>query len=992
MNISHKEHQRQVRTYEQQQHRYEMYAELLKAQLRAACAELKIEAAVQARAKAKTSFAEKVIRKHREYPDAIHQMTDLCGARVITYRQRDATRVEEFIKHNFTVDWKRFEDVRLRLKPDQFGYQAIHYIVQMPWVSLEGRTASSRIGSREADQAFDRALARVSRAKYKSLNAHLAATADPLQQLDLLWTALKLVLKRNPHRWRGCHSELDLVRNIGNRKAEIQVCTVLQHAWAAVGHDRLYKGDFQPPSGLKRKIHRVAALLETADDELSKAIDDVDEFRLDYGAYMPPDRIREEITKWQTALGNSKDVGISLKIADLAAAIEDWKSVVKTLTPLLHSSKAPERTDPRVFRALGRAKHRRRKGGVTELKAALKANEDDVETLRYLGDLYCNRASSNGKCPPRGCDGADYYARAFKASPAEPYAVARYVECSFCSGAEVGELNLLRPVIEAARAKSLSRAEIHVHMPWALFELGEFELILGRLPESIGAYAKAVFVSDSEKPIAEALVAVGKLIRGFKRKPEGHRELQAHGEQVKRFLQMAVVAKLRRMVRDTREELAAVERDLSMAKLVLGELGRTHGAAGTREQAEKVVGLTEKRKRCRRLLQDLETKTEKAQAAFPASELRGRRPRTGNPYRSIHEPVVIVAGSCDARYEQEVRQHRPLIVAAFRRFHGTVFSAGTTAGIGGIIGEIQKECGARIRAIAYLPKTRPPGVEVDTRYKELRTMPGSDFSVAQPLQCWADMIADGIDPCDVRVLGINGGSIAAAEYRIALAFGATVAVLEDSGREAARLLPDENWGKSERLIVLPQDEDILREYLRTEHARLPPSMESARERLARRAHETFREAMRTKPPDDPATYDWKQLDNAYKESSRRQIDSMLDTLREAEYSWRSIPADLECALPSFSQTQIEKAARAEHARYVIERLRAGWRYGENKSLEHKTNPTLLPWDRLPEHEQKKDSAAVEDFPKRLQDCQIQVEPIPPSPAARQKSLKPHERS
>ena len=47
---------------------------------------------------------------------------------------------------------------------------------------------------------------------------------------------------------------------------EIQVRTVLQHAWAEIEHDLGYKAD-AVPSGIRRRFARVASLLEVADDE-----------------------------------------------------------------------------------------------------------------------------------------------------------------------------------------------------------------------------------------------------------------------------------------------------------------------------------------------------------------------------------------------------------------------------------------------------------------------------------------------------------------------------------------------------------------------------------------------------------------------------------------------------------------------------------------------------------------------------------------------------
>lgn len=50
-------------------------------------------------------------------------------------------------------------------------------------------------------------------------------------------------------------------------RAEIQVRTVLQHAWAAISHKLQYKRDNDVPTQLRRKLFRLSALFELADDE-----------------------------------------------------------------------------------------------------------------------------------------------------------------------------------------------------------------------------------------------------------------------------------------------------------------------------------------------------------------------------------------------------------------------------------------------------------------------------------------------------------------------------------------------------------------------------------------------------------------------------------------------------------------------------------------------------------------------------------------------------
>lgn len=54
---------------------------------------------------------------------------------------------------------------------------------------------------------------------------------------------------------------------LGGLTAEIQVRTVLQHAWAAISHKLQYKREQDIPQTLRRKLSRLSALFEIADDE-----------------------------------------------------------------------------------------------------------------------------------------------------------------------------------------------------------------------------------------------------------------------------------------------------------------------------------------------------------------------------------------------------------------------------------------------------------------------------------------------------------------------------------------------------------------------------------------------------------------------------------------------------------------------------------------------------------------------------------------------------
>src|ERR1019366_7136329 len=82
-----------------------------------------------------------------------------------------------------------------------------------------------------------------------------------------------------------------------------------------------------------------------------------------------------------------------------------------------------------------------------------------------------------------------------------------------------------------------------------------------------------------------------------------------------------------------------------------------------------------------------------------------------------------------------------------------------------------------------------------------------------PLQYWTDLLLTDVRPQDVRVVGIDGGTIAGFEYRLALALGAAVGLLEPATRTAATLQQDLDWKSDPNLLALPKDAMTLRAFV-----------------------------------------------------------------------------------------------------------------------------------------------------------------------------------
>jgi putative GTP pyrophosphokinase len=66
--------------------------------------------------------------------------------------------------------------------------------------------------------------------------------------------------------------------------AEIQVRTALQHAWAAVQHKLDYKSSIEAPAELRRRLFRLSALFELADEQFSQLRDERARIEREYAA------------------------------------------------------------------------------------------------------------------------------------------------------------------------------------------------------------------------------------------------------------------------------------------------------------------------------------------------------------------------------------------------------------------------------------------------------------------------------------------------------------------------------------------------------------------------------------------------------------------------------------------------------------------------------------------------------------------------------------
>lgn len=97
--------------------------------------------------------------------------------------------------------------------------------------------------------------------------------------------------------------------------AELQIRTVLQHAWAAISHKLEYKSSSETPRLLRRNLHRLSALLELGDLEFSRL-----------------KAMKEDLEKEYATKVSSGDLSLELNASSLRAFGNSSKKIQRWIT------------------------------------------------------------------------------------------------------------------------------------------------------------------------------------------------------------------------------------------------------------------------------------------------------------------------------------------------------------------------------------------------------------------------------------------------------------------------------------------------------------------------------------------------------------------------------------------------------------------------------------------------------------------------------------
>lgn len=342
--------------------------------------------------------------------------------------------------------------------------------------------------------------------------------------------------------------------------------------------------------------------------------------------------------------------------------------------------------------------------------------------------------------------------------------------------------------------------------------------------------------------------------------------------------------------------------------------------------------------------------------------------------RLEHRPggrAAILAGATDAGLQAHVERFAPVWRRAVAGLRLALISGGTDAGVCRVAAACGPPAQGRILTLGYRSKHLPAPASRSAGFKLLVETEEPGFTPLDSLQAWTDLLAAGADPARVLLVAYAPGPLARLEIAVALALGATVGAIEDPLLPAERRFRDAAWTDHPRCLPLPLDAMCLQALLMGTQS-LTAGAEARLASAARLAHEDYRAAA---PGEDPARVAWEDLPEDLRRSNVDHVSFWEQALGERGNRFRLRLEDAPAAVAEREPVRdlaalldaavLDEMAELEHGRFVVERLRQGWRPGPVKDPGRRHSPWLVAWGEVPEQIRRHDRAAVFGLPGRL---------------------------
>ncbi len=520
-------------------------------------------------------------------------------------------------------------------------------------------------------------------------------------------------------------------------KGEIYLRTNLQHVGELLSFDKITGKGIQIPPSETQEQEQILKLLELADKLINNFAGKLQEYESNY-TFFPSDKIADEIVKLKEILAfDPTNVGVAQRIARLALIIGDWASVQTVLEQVLHTpewEKTPKMQTASILRDLGIAICKLNgnnpfgnefKVGQGNIQTAIQINPRDSDAYAALGGTYRKQGKDQ--------DAQESYKKAVEVNPGDPYPLGNYLIYEIRNKGNLSPVESNRLKIEQAIEKRIGQAEVSADIPWAYFDLGLFNLLLGDVNRSLLNYLMAMKSSADAWMIKTALDSFNQL----------------------------------EIVHDQIKGAYLVKRLLLLGIVFHPKVGLTE----KNDQSNLLTSL----KKCMEFKHTFEKN--------PIFLIVGNSSNLSDTYQKKYQDI----------FTKQFHTFITKFETKFKDFRINIVSDGSKTGIGGIVGNIQVAHPGNVKTIAYLPQLVPSTIPLDNRYSEVIKTQGTNFSILEILQFWYDVFSSGLKPQDIKVIGIGGGSITGLALRIALVFGAQVALFENSGGASNELMKNTQW-------------------------------------------------------------------------------------------------------------------------------------------------------------------------------------------------------